>query len=111
VHFLIDAQLPPSQARQFSAYGHPSIHVADIGLGTATDKEIWSHATATGAVLVTKDEDFVMMRALDNDGPPVVWVRIGNTTRRALMEHFASRFPTVIAALERGETIVEISGH
>jgi len=111
VHFLIDAQLPPSLARQFSAYGHPSIHVADIGLGSATDKEIWFHAASIAAVLVTKDEDFVMMRALDNDGPPVVWVRIGNTTRRALMERFAERFPVIIAALERGETIVEISDH
>jgi predicted nuclease of predicted toxin-antitoxin system len=109
VHFLVDAQLPPSLARQFSAYGHPSTHVADIGLGSATDKEIWSHAAAIGAVLVTKDEDFVMMRALDNGGPPVVWVRIGNTTKRALTERFANRFSAIINALERGETIVEIS--
>jgi predicted nuclease of predicted toxin-antitoxin system len=50
-----------------------------------------------------------MMRALDNGGPPVVWVQIGNTTKRALTERFANRFSAIINALERGETIVEIS--
>jgi len=109
VRFLIDAQLPPSLARQFSAYGHQATHVADIGLASAPDSKIWSHAAATGAVLVTKDEDFVMMRALDADGPAVVWVRIGNTTKRALTARFGEKFPALIAALERGDTIVEIS--
>jgi len=61
------------------------------------------------AVLVTKDEDFVLMRALDADGPAVVWVRIGNTTKRALRQRFSEQFPTIVAALERGDTIVEIS--
>jgi predicted nuclease of predicted toxin-antitoxin system len=32
-----------------------------------------------GAVIITKDEDFVV-RKLFETGPPVVWVRIGNTS-------------------------------
>jgi predicted nuclease of predicted toxin-antitoxin system len=50
-----------------------------------------------------------MMRALDSSGPAVVWVRIGNTTKRALMDSFAQKLPAIIVALERGDTIVEIS--
>jgi predicted nuclease of predicted toxin-antitoxin system len=42
-------------------------------------------------------------------GPAVIWVRIGNTTNRALLERFAEKFTAIIASLERGETIVEIS--
>jgi predicted nuclease of predicted toxin-antitoxin system len=109
VRFLIDAQLPPSLARHFSRHGHQAAHVADIGLGSAPDSVIWSHAATTGAVLVTKDEDFVMMRALDNDGPAVIWVRIGNTTNRALVERFTEVFSAIVASLERGDTIIEIS--
>jgi predicted nuclease of predicted toxin-antitoxin system len=109
VRFLIDAQLPPTLAKHLSSQGHEATHVADVGLTNASDKIIWSHAARTGAVLVTKDEDFVMMRALDNEGPAVIWVRIGNTTKRALIARFAEKFPAIIQALERGDTIVEIS--
>lgn len=109
MRFLIDAQLPPSLANHLSSHGHEAIHVSAIGLTTAADKVIWTHAAAIGAVLVTKDEDFVMMRALDNQGPAVVWVRIGNTTKRALIARFAEKMSAIVQSLERGETIVEIS--
>lgn len=109
MRFLIDAQLPPGLAQHFSTHGHEATHVAEIGLATASDKVIWSRAAATGAVLVTKDEDFVMMRALDDEGPAVIWVGIGNTTKRALIRRFAEKFPAIIDSLERGDTIVEIS--
>ncbi len=49
------------------------------------------------------------MRALDNKGPAVIWVRIGNTTKRALIERFAEKFPAILNSLERGDTIIEIS--
>lgn len=83
--------------------------MADQGLASAPDKAIWSRAAAMDAVLVTKDEDFVLMRALDADGPAVVWVRIENTTKRALRQRFSEQFPAIVAALEWGDTIVEIS--
>jgi len=59
-------------------------------------------------VLVTKDEDFVTMRALSAAGPAMIWVRVGNTTNRALIGRLSAVFPSVLAALERGETIVQI---
>jgi predicted nuclease of predicted toxin-antitoxin system len=109
VRFLIDAQLPPSLAKYLSTCGHEATHVAEIGLNSASDRIIWSHASAIGAVLITKDEDFVTMRALNANGPPVIWVRIGNTTKRALIERFAEKLAAIIASLERRDTIIEIS--
>ena len=76
---------------------------------SARDADIWKYASTTGAVLITKDEDFVTMRAFNPDGPPIVWVRLGNTTNKALHAHFVSMFPMIVAALERGETIVVVS--
>jgi predicted nuclease of predicted toxin-antitoxin system len=108
VRFLIDAQLPPALARHLEAVGHEATHVADLGMQSARDHEIWQQASASGAVLVSKDEDFVTMRALRRDGPAVVWVRIGNATRRVLIARFAAAFSRVLAALDRGETIVQI---
>jgi predicted nuclease of predicted toxin-antitoxin system len=109
VRFLIDAQLPPALARHLIVRGYEATHVADIGMAAAGDADVWDRAAALDAALVTKDEDFVTMRALRSQGPAVVWVRIGNTTRRAIIARFEAALPEIVAALERGETIVQIS--
>jgi predicted nuclease of predicted toxin-antitoxin system len=109
VRFLIDAQLPPALARHLATLGHEAEHVGDAGLLLASDERIWDHASAVGAVLVTKDEDFVTMRALSkHGGPAVVWVRLGNTTKRALIARFEAAFAAIIDALKRGETVIQI---
>ena len=110
MRFLVDAQLPPGLARFLAERGHLAEHVADVGLLDAPDRTIWALASSTGASLVTKDGDFVALRALAREqGPPVVWVRIGNTTNRTLLTAFTAALPDIVAALERGETVVEIS--
>jgi len=76
---------------------------------SARDREIWERAATTSATLITKDEDFVTMRALHNFGPSIIWVRMGNTTNRQLFTRFAAVFPAVLVALARGETVIEIS--
>ena len=58
---------------------------------------------------MTKDEDFPSRRTLSMAGPAVVWIRIGNTTRRETLRSFAIVFPDVLAALARGDTLVEIT--
>jgi predicted nuclease of predicted toxin-antitoxin system len=109
VRFVVDAQLPPLLARHLVSLGHDAEHVEAIGLASAPDREIWAYAQANNAVLVTKDEDFITMRAFRAEGPSVLWVRIGNTTRRDLLNRIFAVWPDVIAALQRGETVVEIS--
>ena len=74
----------------------------------ASDEAIRAYAAKIGAVIVTKDEDFVIRRVLQQ-GPAVVWVRIGNTRRAELMRRIEATFAAVVAALERGETVVELA--
>jgi predicted nuclease of predicted toxin-antitoxin system len=62
-----------------------------------------------GAVIVTKEEDFPTFRALQSQGPAIVWIRIGNTTRDTLIKTMSSLLTAIISALERGETVVEIT--
>ena len=109
MRFLVDAQLPPALVRFLAAAGHQAEHVSDFGLEMSSDREIWSKAIALGSVIVTKDEDFVTLRALQPNGPAVVWVRIGNTTRDTLIKAMSSTLPAIIAALQRGETVVEVA--
>ena len=63
MRFLIDAQLPPRLARRLAQLGHDVTHVADLGLTSATDQQIWNAAVERAAILVTKDQDFAVARA------------------------------------------------
>lgn len=107
MRFLVDAQLPPALARWLAERGHPAEHVFDLGMAGADDRDIWAYAARVGAVIVTKDEDFAERRARA-DGPAVVWIRVGNTSRRDLLTWFRFRLPAINDALSRGETVIEI---
>ena len=108
MRFLVDAQLPPALARWLAAAGHPAQHVGDHGLLEADDRRIWQFALDHEAVLITKDEDFAIRRVLES-GPTIVWVRLGNTRRQELLRWFEAKLSEILAALERGESLIEIA--
>jgi len=84
------------------------MHVSEIGLLTAADRQIWNKAKQLRAVVVTKDEDFVTMRHRAGNGPSVIWIRVGNTSNRALTSMLGAALPEIVAAIEKGEAIIEI---
>jgi predicted nuclease of predicted toxin-antitoxin system len=108
LRFLIDAQLPPALVEIFESKGHQAVHVADVGLLTARDAAIRAYAAKAQMVLVTKDEDFVATRRLGGHGPQVVWIRMGNTSNRALSTRRRPVIDQVVAALTGGDAIVEV---
>jgi predicted nuclease of predicted toxin-antitoxin system len=108
VKFLVDANLPPALAQWLVSEGHEALHVADLGMQAMADREIWQHARDSDACIVTKDEDFVLLQALDRAGPAVVWIRIGNAVRNVLMRRLPVLWPEVMSAIERGEKVVEV---
>jgi predicted nuclease of predicted toxin-antitoxin system len=108
--FLIDAQLPPSLAEALRSDGHEAVHVVDLGLLAAGDREIWNEAISRSAVLVTKDRDFSLFRAASDSGPTILWVRLGNTANRDLIQQILRSLPAIIKAIERGETVIEFVG-
>ena len=106
--FLVDAQLPPMLAGWLRQVGHEAQAVREIGLREAEDPDIWRHALATGAVIVTKDEDFADLARQVADGPRVVWLRVGNTSNPALLHWLDPRWPLVLAQLEQGHRLIEV---
>jgi len=108
VRFLVGAQLPPALAKWLVSMGHEAEHVADCGLAEASDAAIWHHARDTAAVILTKDQDFSIKKTLDPVGPIVVWMRLGNTRRKTLLQWFASMLPDVVSAVDQGEGLIEI---
>jgi predicted nuclease of predicted toxin-antitoxin system len=108
MRFLVDAQLPPALARWLAANGHEAAHVGDLGMQAASDTAIWDHALASSFAIITKDEDFAQRKALADNGAIVVWIRLPNTRRGDLLAWFETVLPDVLAALERGETLIEV---
>jgi len=67
-------------------------------------------AISRSAVLVTKDRDFALRRAATNDGPAILWVRVGNTSNRKLIELVLRALPAIVTAIERDEAVIEFIG-
>ncbi|HEV2330184.1 MAG TPA: DUF5615 family PIN-like protein [Verrucomicrobiae bacterium] len=67
--FIVDAQLPPALAHWLREAGHEAQAVREVGLREAEDGDIWNHALKTGAVILTKDEDFPQRAQQTNTSP------------------------------------------
>ena len=107
--FIIDAQLPPALARWLAANGCQAAHVGDNGMQAASDMAIWDRALQENAVIITKNEDFARRKVLARAGPAIVWIRLPNTRRRELLSWFARALPVILSALDRGETLIELT--
>jgi predicted nuclease of predicted toxin-antitoxin system len=83
--------------------------VRDVGLREAKDLAIFHAPREAGAVVMSKDSDFVLL--LQRLGPPpqILWVTCGNTSNARMREVLRESFPEARARLEQGEPLVEIS--
>jgi predicted nuclease of predicted toxin-antitoxin system len=108
VRFLVDAQLP--LARALADLGHDSAHVQDVGLDRESDQQVWTFAAVRGMTVLTKDQDFAVRASIDPEGPPIVWLRVGNTTRRRVLSVVLPLLAEIEAAVGRGERVIEIRG-
>lgn len=108
MRFLIDAQLSPALAKLIREKGHEAEHVRDLGMRDADDTTIWFYALENNAVVVTKDDDFVKRSRQSSTAPVVVWLRIGNTSRKALLEWFEPLLLKIETLVDQGEKLIEV---
>jgi predicted nuclease of predicted toxin-antitoxin system len=108
VRFLVDNQLPVELAEWLRQQGHEAEHVLEVQLAQAKDNPIWQHALTHGAVIVSKDEDFAEWVRRGRPGPAVIWLRLGNSTRRELLTWISTRWPRVLIRLQEGARLVEV---
>lgn len=106
--FWIDAQLPPALAAWLSEAGHEAVHIETLGLREADDSVIWSRALLADAIIVTKDEDFAARATRAKTAPTIVWLRIGNTTNRALRAWFDPRLAGIVLLAGQGNRLIEV---
>jgi predicted nuclease of predicted toxin-antitoxin system len=105
----LDAQLFPTAAAWITAtFAVETRTVRDLGLRDAKDLAIFQAARAAGAVVMTKDSDFVEMLRRFGPPPKVLWVTCGNTSNARLHEILTHDLAAAIVRLEAGENMVEI---
>ena len=107
--FLVDAQLPPDVAAWLRSRGHDAIHLNEIGLKNAGDDAIWTLAVDSDAVIITKDRDFPdRYLSGKRPAPRIVWIRTGNLSRKAQVEHLASNWFRILTRLSVNTPIIEV---
>jgi len=110
VRFLLDANLSPALLTPLRDAGHDAVHVADIGLLTASDDLILSTAEDEHYTVITADSDFPMMLALRRaTTPSVVHLRhINELTWQNQGALLTANLPEVLRDLQEG-AIVSLS--
>ncbi|MDO8358418.1 MAG: DUF5615 family PIN-like protein [Devosia sp.] len=106
--FLVDAQLSPRVAKQLTAAGYPSAPIVELLGATATDLEIAALANELGAVVMSKDEDFLDLLDRRRLLTGLVWVRIGNTDAQRQWSAIEPVLHRLVERFEAGESLVEI---
>lgn len=105
--FIIDQQLPRRLCTFIQSRGHDAVHVKELSLAAAEDGDIWSRARELGAVIVSKDEDFVAL--VRRAAPPqVVWVRTGNCGNNEPIARMDTVWLRLIAELDGGAALIEV---
>ena len=108
VKIILDAQLPP-KLTEWIAYKFDieTIHVRELSLQNAKDREIYDFAKKENAILMTKDRDFLEFYFRFGAPPKVILLNCGNSTNKFLIDFLKDTLPKAMKILEN-EDIVEI---
>ncbi len=105
--FLLDAQLPPSLKLLFIDQGYDCIHTLDLELGNETpDKIINKISVEEQRILITKDSDFFDSLIIRNEPYKLILVKLGNTSKKELIQFFKDRFGDIIEKIKAENMIL-----
>ena len=86
----LDAQLPPTLALWMRENLQvDTIALRELGLRDSTDRDIYAAAKKAGAVLISKDSDFIDLVQTYGAPPQLVWLTCGNVTNAHLKMIFS----------------------
>jgi predicted nuclease of predicted toxin-antitoxin system len=110
IRLLFDQNLSYRLVARLKEHYPGSVHVATLGLESASDIEVWKFAKENRYTLVTKDSDFNDICTLHDFPPHIIWLRLGNS-RVSKAEESLIKFQTQICSIvEENETgIIEIN--
>lgn len=77
-----------------------STQVALIGLEQAEDRIIWNYAKDNGYVIVSRDADFEELSTFLGQPPQVIWLRVSNQSKAAILNLLVSNQRAILSALQ-----------
>jgi predicted nuclease of predicted toxin-antitoxin system len=111
IRLLLDQGLPRSTAAFLTDVGWDIIHVGDIGMSCASDRDILDYARRDQRVCVTLDADFHALLALSNvKAPSVIRIRQEGLTGARLAHLLKVTWPHIDQAIRQG-AMVSITHH
>jgi predicted nuclease of predicted toxin-antitoxin system len=108
MELLIDNNLPLALAEHLRSQGESCVHVLELGWEETDDLDIWNRASAAEQIVVSKDDDFLLLANRPDDLGRLIWVRLGNCRNAALLAAFDRAWTDIVRAIESGQRIVEL---
>ena len=111
MNIWLDAHLSPALAAWMNARFEVTVTMLrDLGLRDSSDRDVFLAARKAGAVVMTKDEDFVYLLEELGTPPQIIWVTCGNTSNARLQTILTKAATQTFELLGSGEALVEITG-
>ena len=81
---LFDQNLSPKLVTKLCEFFPNSKHVQDVGLGMASDDQVWAYALENEFTIISKDTDFSDRVEVSGFPPKIIWIRKENCSTTAI---------------------------
>ena len=108
MRFLVDENLSRHLGTALGLAGHDAVHVADLDLRSAPDKDILETATAHERIIISSDTDFgILLAEMRASTPSMILVRrLSNRRADELAALILANLHDVADSLEKGAVVV-----
>ncbi|MCL4529717.1 MAG: DUF5615 family PIN-like protein [Chloroflexi bacterium] len=101
---LFDQNISPRLVDRLADMYPGSAHVFALGLGNATDIEVWQYGHDHDYMIVTKDADFSEFAVVKGFPPKIIWIRRGNCSTKDIESILRENYSGISALNEESET-------
>jgi predicted nuclease of predicted toxin-antitoxin system len=103
IRLLLDMGLPRRAAEDLRREGLDIVHVGEVGMAPAPDREILAFAEREHFTVITLDSDFAKILVTEGrSAPALIHLRLPDLDRQATVQLLRDILPLLIDDLEKG---------
>jgi predicted nuclease of predicted toxin-antitoxin system len=104
--FIVDAQLPRRLVIHLRRLGYDAQHTWGLESGNRTpDNRVAQIADNEGAIVVSKDADFLNSHILNRSPKKLLLISTGNISNKILLDLFEQHIEAITSALEESSSV------